>query len=111
MGVKVAKFGGSSVADASQLRKVQAIVRSDPQRSIVVVSAPGKRTPDDTKITDLLYKCHDCVRDGVPFDRIFEAVADRYRAIVEDLNLAIDIERDLDSVRGGIALEMGRAQV
>jgi aspartate kinase len=104
MGVKVAKFGGSSVADASQLRKVQAIVKGDPQRSIVVVSAPGKRTPDDAKVTDLLYKCHDCVRDGVSFERIFDAVADRYRAIVEDLKLAIDIERDLDSVQDGIAL-------
>jgi len=102
MGVKVAKFGGSSVADAAQLRKVQAILEEDPERSIVVVSAPGKRTPDDAKITDLLYKCHDCSRAGTLLDSVFQAVADRYRGIVRDLGLDIDIEKDLEVVRHGI---------
>ena len=103
MGVKVAKFGGSSVADATQLRKVQAIVREDPERRIVVVSAPGKRTPEDAKITDLLYRCHACLRDGVEFDATFHSIAGRYRAIVRDLALPIDIEADLAVVREGIA--------
>jgi aspartate kinase len=102
MGVKVAKFGGSSVADAAQLRKVEKIVRQDPERRVVVVSAPGKRTNDDTKITDLLYRCHDCVRDGKSFDSIFGMIADRYRSIVRELGLAMDIEKDLSSVRDGM---------
>jgi aspartate kinase len=102
MGVKVAKFGGSSVADAAQLRKVQAILEEDSQRRIVVVSAPGKRTPDDAKITDLLYKCHDCARAGTLLDSVFETVAERYRGIVRDLDLSIDIEKDLEIVRDGI---------
>ena len=102
MGVKVAKFGGSSVADAAQLRKVQAIVREDRERRIVVVSAPGKRTPEDAKITDLLYRCHDCVGDRDTFDRAFQAIAERYRAIVRDLGLAVDIERDLAVVYDGM---------
>ena len=52
--IKVAKFGGSSVADAGQFKKVKDIVRSDPDRRFVVVSAAGKRFADDNKITDLL---------------------------------------------------------
>ncbi|HVQ65484.1 MAG TPA: aspartate kinase [Terriglobia bacterium] len=102
MGVKVAKFGGSSVADATQLHKVQAIVREDRERRIVVVSAPGKRTREDTKITDLLYRCHDCVGDRDTFDRAFQAIAERYRAIVRELGLAVDIERDLTAVYDGM---------
>ena len=102
MGVKVAKFGGSSVADATQLHKVQAIVREDRERRIVVVSAPGKRTREDTKITDLLYRCHDCVGDRDTFDRAFQAIAERYRTIVRDLGLAVDIERDLAAVYDGM---------
>src|SRR5262245_39586339 len=102
MRVKVAKFGGTSVADAGQLRKLQTIVSKDPERRVVVVSAPGKRTSQDAKITDLLYQCHDCVTKGNPFDHIFQIVADRYRAIVQDLNLAADIETELLVVHEGI---------
>lgn len=52
--MKVIKFGGSSLANATQLRKVFNIVKSDSSRKIVVVSAPGKRSSDDEKVTDLL---------------------------------------------------------
>ncbi len=63
--IKVAKFGGSSVADAEQFRKVRNIVQSDPSRRIVVVSAAGKRNSADHKMTDLLYLCHAHVTYGV----------------------------------------------
>ena len=56
MGIKVCKFGGTSMADASSVRQVAKIVLSDPDRKFVVVSAPGKRFSGDEKITDLLYK-------------------------------------------------------
>lgn len=102
MGIKVSKFGGSSVADAAQLRKVQSIVREDPERRIVVVSAPGKRTPDDAKITDLLYRCHDCILDSTAFDSAFQTIAARYRGIVSDLGLAVEIEKHLGVVRDGM---------
>jgi aspartate kinase len=105
MGVKVAKFGGTSVADATQLRKLQTIVRKDSERRVIVVSAPGKRTPQDAKITDLLYQCHDCVTKGNPFDHIFQTVADRYRTIAQDLNLVLEIDRELSVVREGITRE------
>ncbi|HRX14656.1 MAG TPA: aspartate kinase, partial [Eubacteriales bacterium] len=54
----VAKFGGSSVASAEQFKKVKDIVLSNSERSVVVVSALGKKTPDDIKTTDLLYSLH-----------------------------------------------------
>ena len=52
---KVVKFGGSSLADANQFRKVADIIRSDKERRYVVPSAPGKRFKDDIKVTDMLY--------------------------------------------------------
>ena len=56
--IVVAKFGGTSVADAAQFRKIRDIIRSNPERRFIVVSAPGKRFPDDIKVTDLLLKCY-----------------------------------------------------
>ena len=55
--MKVAKFGGSSLASPEQVQKVCDIIESDPKRRLIVVSAPGKRMPDDTKVTDLLIQC------------------------------------------------------
>ncbi|ORN71222.1 aspartate kinase, partial [Staphylococcus aureus] len=55
--MKVSKFGGSSVSNATQIKKVLNIVNSDPERKIVIVSAPGKRHDNDIKTTDLLISC------------------------------------------------------
>lgn len=55
--MKVAKFGGSSLADANQIKKVCKIITSDPERKIIVVSAPGKRFKTDIKVTDMLIQC------------------------------------------------------
>ena len=63
--LKVTKFGGSSMADAGQYRKVRDIVLADPDRRVVIVSAAGKRDKNDHKITDLLYLCHSHVKYGV----------------------------------------------
>ena len=88
MGIKVAKFGGTSLADASQICKVKAIIEADPERRYVVPSRPGKRTPDDRKITDLLYLCHANAKQQVPFDEVFDIIADRYLQIVADLQIS-----------------------
>ena len=69
MGIKVAKFGGSSLADAAQFKKVKQILLSDPDRRFAVPSAPGKRFKDDTKITDLLYQCYQKVEKGEEIGR------------------------------------------
>ena len=67
--MKVCKFGGSSLANAAQLNKVIDIVLADPARRIVVVSAPGKRDPGDTKVTDLLIALPTAALTGEGTDR------------------------------------------
>ena len=69
--VKVAKFGGSSLADYNQLKKVKSIVKKDKDIKVVVVSAPGKRFSEDNKITDLLYLCYEHLKYEVSFEDIF----------------------------------------
>ena len=64
--LKVCKFGGSSLAGAAEFLRVRDLVAADVARRVVVVSAPGRRHPDDQKITDLLYLCHAHLRYGVP---------------------------------------------
>ncbi len=97
--LKTVKFGGSSVAGAEQFRKVKAIVESDPSRRVVVVSAAGKRSLDDHKLTDLLYLCHAHLQYGVSCDEIFDTIRDRLLSIRDELGLACPIEEKLDALR------------
>lgn len=83
----VCKFGGSSLADASQIKKVRSIVDADARRSIVIVSAPGKRTKDDQKVTDMLYECARLVDEGRSASAVFDAIALRYTTILDDLGM------------------------
>ncbi len=92
----VAKFGGSSVADGRQLAKVRAIVEADQRRQIVVVSAPGKRQPDDAKITDLLYLCHDMAALGTDISHPFRLIRDRFAAIIGELGLGSGLLDEID---------------
>jgi len=84
----VAKFGGSSVADADQIRKIAAIVAADKRRRFVVVSAPGKRTDKDKKITDLLYLCHSLGEQGLDASAPFAIIKERYLGIASELGVA-----------------------
>lgn len=88
---KVVKFGGSSLADAKQFRKVADIINSDPERVYVVPSAPGKRFKDDTKVTDHLYRCYEQVLDGMDFAKAFAPVRERYDGIISELGLSLDL--------------------
>jgi aspartate kinase len=97
--LKVAKFGGSSLSDAKQFAKVKSIVEKDPARSVIVVSAPGRRFPDDNKITDLLYLCMAHLKYDVSYEPIFEMISERYHAIKADLGLSIDLDAELDEIR------------
>ncbi|MBQ2383107.1 MAG: aspartate kinase [Oscillospiraceae bacterium] len=92
--LKVTKFGGSSMADAGQYRKIRDIIQSDRGRRVVVVSAAGKRNKDDHKITDLLYLCHAHTQYGVDCDRIFEMITQRYCEIRDELDLKVDLESE-----------------
>ena len=97
--LKVTKFGGSSMADAGQYRKVRDIIVSDPERKVVVVSAAGKRHSKDHKITDLLYLCHAHTQYGVPCDPVFELITSRYLEIREKLNIQVDLETDFAELK------------
>ena len=95
----VAKFGGSSVADAAQFRKVAAIMQADPRRRILVVSAPGKRRPDEAKITDLLYLCHDMTAMATSIDEPFGLITDRFLGIADELGLDSALPEPLQTFR------------
>jgi aspartate kinase len=86
--MKVVKFGGSSLASGTQLEKVYDIVVSDPQRKIVVVSAPGKRYSDDIKVTDLLISLGEKCLAGKVVDDEFNTIIKRYSSIAEELNIS-----------------------
>jgi len=96
MGLKVAKFGGSSVADGIQLAKTKQIVEADKDRRYVVVSAPGKRYDGDSKITDLLYLCRTHIEHNLPYEQVFQVICDRYMAIKVNLGLKVDLQKEFD---------------
>ena len=109
--LKVLKFGGTSMADAGQYRKVADIVRADASRRVVVVSAAGKRFPEDNKITDLLYLCHAHLCYGVSYKGIFQTVRERYVAIRDELGLSFPIEKELDAIEARMQGQMGREEL
>lgn len=98
----VSKFGGTSGADANQVRKIAEIIQSDPRRRYIVVSAPGKRTPSDKKITDLLYLCHHIASEGMDIRPVFELIRSRYEQIAHELGVTGAAEW-LDEVEHGLA--------
>ena len=97
--LKVAKFGGSSLAGAEQFRKVKEIIQSDPGRRFVVVSAAGKRSSKDNKITDLLYLTYAHINYGVSHEDIFSMIEERYYAIRDELGLKFDLESEFAKLR------------
>lgn len=96
--MKTAKFGGTSLADAARFRQVKRIVSADPELRFVVVSAPGKRSAEDKKVTDLLYDCHAAVKTGADPESAFAPVAARFRQIAQELRLGIDLEAELRQI-------------
>ena len=100
--MKVVKFGGSSMADAGQYRKIHDIIAADPGRKIVIVSAAGKRFKDDHKITDLLYLCHAHTQYGVDCSQVFDMIVSRYIGIRNELGLDLDLETEFAVLKNGI---------
>lgn len=99
MGVKVAKFGGSSVADALQIEKIRKIIENDDDIKYVVVSAPGKRFSEDSKITDLLYLCKTHIEHKIPYQQIFQVICDRFMAVEVNLGVNIDLKGEFEKIR------------
>ncbi|MBQ8054118.1 MAG: aspartate kinase [Lachnospiraceae bacterium] len=103
--IVVAKFGGTSVADAAQFRKIREIVESNPERRFIVVSAPGKRYPDDIKVTDLLLTCYEKAVAGQSFAAEFEQIRQRFRAIIDGLKMDFPLESELEILRNSLLTE------
>lgn len=99
MGVKVAKFGGSSVADALQIEKIRKIIEGDEDIKYVVVSAPGKRFSEDSKVTDLLYLCKTHIEHKIPYQQIFQVICDRFMAVEVNLGVDVDLRTEFDEIK------------
>lgn len=102
MSVKVLKFGGSSVADADQIRKIKAIVEADPERRYVVVSAPGKRFSGDSKITDLLIMLKAVVDHNIPYAALLGPIRERYTSIADDMGVDVDLKSRFEEISRNI---------
>lgn len=111
MQIKVLKFGGSSLADASQYRKVAEIIKADPARRYVVASAPGKRSSDDTKVTDMLYACYNLAAQKQDIDEAFTKIEARYNGIISDLGLDFSLEKEFKKIRMSIEHHAGEDYV
>ena len=104
--IKVVKFGGSSLADAEQFKKVKDIVLADKERCVVVVSAPGKRYKDDNKVTDLLYLCHAHLKYGVSYEGVFSMIEERFNAIKAGCGLSTDLDSEFALIRSKMSKNM-----
>lgn len=109
----VVKFGGSSLASAEQFKKVGKIIKKDEARKYVIPSAPGKRTPDDTKVTDLLYSCYgqaileedECEEN---FESLLAAIKKRYEEIISGLGLTFSLDDEFRTIRENFSKKIGR---
>ncbi|MBR5046859.1 MAG: aspartate kinase [Eubacterium sp.] len=99
MGTVVAKFGGTSLSDAGQIRKATDIIRQDPARKIIVVSAPGKRFADDIKVTDMLQQCYEAAVEGRDYEVVFADIYNRFLEIVTELDVDISLDLEMDLLR------------
>ena len=111
MSVKVLKFGGSSLADANQFRRVAEIIKADPDRRYVVASAPGKRSSRDIKVTDLLYSCYELAEDERDFSEVFEEIKQRYNDIIAELEIELDLSEMFEKIKHAFTHNSGRDYV
>lgn len=94
--MKVAKFGGSSLADANQFKKVGNIIKEDPNRKFIIVSAPGKRHEHDFKITDLLIQFGEAFIKNEKYKSYYITIMDRFSKIISELNLSEQLKQEIE---------------
>lgn len=104
----VVKFGGSSLASADQIRKAVDIIRANPDRRYVVASAPGKRSSDDIKVTDLLYTCYDKAETNDDFAPVLEQIRNRFADIVSQLGIDFDVDGEIAVIRAHLEAKPDR---
>ncbi len=95
---KVVKFGGSSLASASQFQKAASIIKAEKSRRYVVPSAPGKRFDGDVKVTDMLYDCYETAIGGKNFDKKLTKIQERYNEIIEGLHLNLSLDKEFEQI-------------
>ena len=105
---KVVKFGGSSLANAEQFKKVADIIHADKSRRYVVPSAPGKRFNDDTKVTDMLYACYDLAASGKDFKKALKEIKERYQEIIDGLKLKLSLDEEFKTIEENFKKKAGR---
>ena len=105
----VAKFGGTSLADANQFIKVRDIVLSDPRRRFVVASAPGKRFDGDVKVTDLLLSAYEKAASGEDFGGVLSAIGERFREIADGLKIAFPVDAEMEILKQNLLLHPDKA--
>jgi aspartate kinase len=106
--IKVTKFGGSSLASASQFKKVADIILADETRRYVVPSAPGKRFPEDVKVTDMLYACYKAAVKGQDFEKKFDEIKERYNGIIAELGIDLSLDEQYENIKAGFKGRAGR---
>lgn len=104
---KVVKFGGSSLANAEQFKKVGEIIRMEEARRYVVPSAPGKRFSGDTKVTDLLYRCYSLAEADEDFEPVLAEIRSRYEDIISGLELDLSLNDEFDQIRENFLAKAG----
>ena len=98
----ISKFGGTSLKDSAMFLHVTGLVKREPARRGVVVSAPGRRFAEDQKVTDLLYACHRLREEGGDWQAVFSQISARFREIVRQSGAFVNIEAELDSLKARI---------
>ncbi len=106
--LKVLKFGGSSLADANQFKKVADIIKAEPNRRYIVASAPGKRFSADIKVTDMLLECFENSYDTKVADEIFAKIKQRFNDIISELGIDFSLEEDFANIKTALINHAGR---
>ena len=104
---KVVKFGGSSLANAEQFKKVGEIIRADEGRRYVVPSAPGRRFSNDTKVTDMLYDCYHRAEEDEDFSDALQNIRDRYDEIIHGLGLSLNLDNEFETIAENFRSKIG----
>ena len=105
---KVVKFGGSSLANAEQFKKVGEIIKSEESRRYVVPSAPGKRFGGDTKVTDMLYQCYAAAEAGESISALLGKIKERYYEIIRGLELSLSLEQEFTQIEADFKAKAGK---
>jgi aspartate kinase len=107
--LKVAKFGGSSLASSEQFQKVAQIIKADPARRYIIPSAPGRRFEDDSKVTDILYSCYKAAENGEDFTDQLLNIQDRYTDIITGLEMDMSLDLEFKIIRENFENKVGTA--